>query len=130
MAAGLPDKARLSGGMPYLKAFFMPLLKDTERGNKMSVHAFEKRFGFIAVKKGFISVEELIEAMAIQIREELAKRRHRPIGQILVDLDYLSTGQVREVLEAIGLKADFWQTFTQKDSEVPNNQAIHNPSAV
>jgi hypothetical protein len=32
---------------------------------------YVKRFGAIAVEKGYISIEELIEALAIQVKDEI-----------------------------------------------------------
>ena len=45
-----------------------------------------KRFGFMAVEMGFITLDQIIEAMKIQVREDLEKPKHRLVGQILVDL--------------------------------------------
>ena len=45
-----------------------------------------KRFGFMAVEMGFITLDQIIEAMKIQVKEDLANQKHRLIGQILVDL--------------------------------------------
>ena len=83
----------------------------------MSFHGLEKRFGITAVDKGLISADQLVEAMALQIREELAQRRHRPIGQILVELGYLDRRQVREVLMALGLNPPFLRSLSKSQSK-------------
>jgi hypothetical protein len=79
----------------------------------MSFHGLERRFGITAVDKGLITADQLIEAMTLQIREELAHRRHRPVGHILVELGYLSRPQVREVLIALGLKPTFLRSLSK-----------------
>ena len=60
-----------------------------------------KRFGVIAVEKGFINVEQLLEAMTIQIQEGTEGKKHRLIGQILLSLGYLTSTQIDEVMETM-----------------------------
>ncbi|MBN1832508.1 MAG: hypothetical protein JW896_10395 [Deltaproteobacteria bacterium] len=60
-----------------------------------------KRFGVIAVEKGFITLEQLVEAMTLQIQEETEGERHRLIGQILLSLGYLTSSQIDEVMETM-----------------------------
>lgn len=62
----------------------------------------EKRFGRIAVEKGFITLQQLIEAMNIQIMEEIECGRHRLIGAILYQKRYITDEQIDEVLRALG----------------------------
>ena len=62
-----------------------------------------KRFGYIAVEMGFIAREQLLEATEIQISEELESYKHRYIGQILLDLNYMTMTQVDKVLEVMWL---------------------------
>ena len=62
---------------------------------------FRRRFGFMAVKKGFITLDQLIEAMKIQVRGEINNGEHRLIGTILMELGFLNSSQVNEVLESI-----------------------------
>jgi len=65
----------------------------------MSQYHLEKRFGMVAIRKGYIDAGQLHEAMTIQLREDLAGEKHRFIGQILFDQGYISADQIREVLE-------------------------------
>jgi hypothetical protein len=62
---------------------------------------YEKRFGLIAIKKGFISDDDLIKALIIQVKEENENGRHRLIGEILLDMDVMSGRQIEEVLMEI-----------------------------
>ncbi len=59
----------------------------------------KKRFGTIAVEKGFITDHQLIEAIQIQTRENLESGTHRLLGQILVDKGFLTDDQVEEILK-------------------------------
>ncbi len=69
----------------------------------MSEGMLDKRFGAVAIDKGFISLEQLFEAMKIQIQENTESVEHRLIGQILWEKGYISTEQINEVLESMGI---------------------------
>ena len=69
----------------------------------MSEGKLDKRFGAVAIDKGFITLENLIEAMKIQILENLQGLDHRLIGQILWEEGYLKTEQINEVLKSMGI---------------------------
>ena len=69
----------------------------------MSEGKLDKRFGAVAIDKGFITLEHLIEAMKIQILENLQGLDHRLIGQILWEEGYIKTEQINEVLESMGI---------------------------
>ena len=62
----------------------------------------EKRFGAIAMAKGFIILEQFMEAMRIQVKEEMELAKHRHIGKILIELEDMSTLQIKEVLDEMG----------------------------
>ena len=66
--------------------------------SNMVLKKLGKRFGSTAVKKGFITLEELMYALRIQVRENLAGAKHRLIGEILFDLGLLTQPQIEEVL--------------------------------
>ena len=67
----------------------------------------EKRFGLTAVKKGFITLEQLMTALKIQLKEDLDDlSRHRLLGEILIELGFMNTEQINKVLELIGIPAD------------------------
>ena len=65
------------------------------------VEVHDKRFGVIAVEKGFINKEQLFEALKIQVEEDLSGKPHTLIGIILMRLGYLSPEQAEEVLSVI-----------------------------
>ena len=43
----------------------------------------EIRFGMVAVEKGFVTPEQVVEALEIQVKENLSAGVHRFIGMIL-----------------------------------------------
>jgi hypothetical protein len=67
----------------------------------MTIEVHDKRFGVIAVEKGFITKEQLFEALRIQVEEDLLGTSHRLIGHILIALGYLTHEQAEEVLLAM-----------------------------
>lgn len=69
----------------------------------MSEGKLDKRFGAVAIDKGFITLENLIAAMKIQILENLQGLDHRLIGQILWEEGYIQTEQINEVLKSMGI---------------------------
>ena len=63
----------------------------------------DKRFGIVAVESGFISREQLIEAMQIQIVDELKGAKHRLVGEILREKEYITDTQIDEVIESMSI---------------------------
>ncbi len=61
----------------------------------------ELRFGTIAVEKRFVTADQIIDVMKLQITEDIEKRKHRLIGKILLDEGLLSLSQVSIVLETL-----------------------------
>ncbi len=61
----------------------------------------ENRFGNISVEKGFITQQQLVEALNNQVVEETKNGKHLFIGEILLDLNYMTLEQVEEVLVAL-----------------------------
>ena len=67
----------------------------------------DKRFGTIAVEKGFITKEQLIEAINLQIEQDIEGMEHRLIGSLLYSLGFITLDQIDEVMEIIEkLKTD------------------------
>jgi len=58
----------------------------------------KRRFGTIAMSKGFITLEQFTEAIEIQAKEELTDSKHRRIGEILVDIGFMNSTQVNAVM--------------------------------
>jgi len=64
-------------------------------------HKKPKRFGQVAIEKGFLNEEQIIEALEIQAREKNEKRAHRLLGAILVEQGFLTDDQVEEILNTM-----------------------------
>ncbi len=62
---------------------------------------FQKRFGLIAVEKGFITADQLVEAIKVQVLEEIEKEKHRLIGAILFEYGFITLPQIDEVLQSM-----------------------------
>ena len=69
----------------------------------MNIDQLERRFGATAVAKGFITIDQLMEALQIQVTENIEERKHRLIGRILFDQGFLTLPQIDEVLASMRL---------------------------
>lgn len=69
----------------------------------MSADKLDQRFGALAVAKGFITSDQLVEAIKIQVIENLKQSKHRLIGEILQECGYLTAVQTVEVLNSMGI---------------------------
>ena len=67
----------------------------------------KKRFGYYAVDKEFITQNQLIEALAIQARENVEEGKHRLLGQILLDQGSITASQVDEILATMSRSIEY-----------------------
>jgi len=81
--------------------------KDEDKSLKRTVDIElpKRRFGFIAIEKGFIKADHLFEALMRQRAQETGGLERRPLGMILKDLGYLSVSQIDEVLQELEAEA-------------------------
>ncbi|MDF1592732.1 MAG: hypothetical protein P1P89_14540 [Desulfobacterales bacterium] len=63
------------------------------------------RFGFVAVKKGFVTPEQVASALEAQIKENVSVKKHRRIGEIMVEMGLMNTDEVREVLDDMSVSS-------------------------
>ncbi len=56
------------------------------------------RFGQIAVESSFINEAQLAEALACQVHQELNGNRHRLLGEILFEKEWMSASQIDQVM--------------------------------
>ena len=68
----------------------------------METEHLEKRFGVIAIEKGYVSAEQFVEALKIQVMDDINKGKHRLIGRILMEQGIMTLEQIDQVLEVIG----------------------------
>jgi len=54
------------------------------------------------VEKGYITRDQLIEAMRVQIKKDTKEGMIVRIGEILLELGYLNESQIDEILNIIG----------------------------
>ena len=59
------------------------------------------RFGTIAIEKNFITFENLLEALKVQVNKDLEESIHVEIGQVMIQLGYMKKKEVEEVLHSI-----------------------------
>lgn len=69
----------------------------------MTTQKIDKRFGTIAIEKGFITQEQLFEVLKTQVSEELEGKERRLVGQILYDKGHITTDQIDDVLVTMGI---------------------------
>ena len=60
-----------------------------------------KRFGYFSIKKGFVTEDQFIEAMRVQITNELKGDKAPPIGEIMKEMGFITEEQINEVMEDI-----------------------------
>jgi uncharacterized protein (DUF433 family) len=63
-----------------------------------------KLFGELALQKGYLTPEQLSAALEVQDREAREQQAYRFIGEILVDLGYMSEKQVLDCLNALHMR--------------------------
>ena len=56
------------------------------------------RFATLAMEKGFIDLDQFTEAMRAQIMEDIAGVKHRRVGEILLEMGYISASEISEIL--------------------------------
>ena len=72
----------------------------------MEIEHLEKRFGVTAVKKGFITSDQLVEALSIQVAEDISTGDHDLVGKILFEQGIITMEQIDEVLKAMANEPD------------------------
>ena len=72
----------------------------------MEIEHLEKRFGITAVRKGFITSDQLVEALAIQVAEDISTGDHDLIGKILFEQGIITMAQIDEVLKEMAIDSD------------------------
>jgi hypothetical protein len=57
------------------------------------------RFGVAAVEKGYITPQQLVEVLRIQVEENLNTKQHRLLGMILLEQGVLTLDEVDDILQ-------------------------------
>ncbi len=66
---------------------------------KMAIHDLDKRFGTIAIEKGFITEHLLDAALTAQVKDDERGVEHRLIGTILREKGSITVTQIDIVLK-------------------------------
>ena len=61
----------------------------------------KKSIGIVAIEIGYITKDQLDDAIIAQMTDEVLEREHRRIGTILLDLAHITVAQIDEVLGVI-----------------------------
>ena len=80
---------------------------------------YEKRFGIIGIEKGFISSEDLNEALKVQVGEKIEIGKNRLLGAILLYQDKITAIQIDDVVKTL-----FKQIKVAKKRIAPGLQSI------
>lgn len=60
------------------------------------------RFGAIAVLKGFVTIDEVKEAIMDQVEDDLSGCEHRLLGNILFERGLITENQIETVMLELG----------------------------
>jgi len=70
----------------------------------VTIERIERRFGITAVESGYATVDQILNAIKVQIMEDMEQGRHRIVGEILIDQGVMNPSQINNVLKTMGLK--------------------------
>jgi len=69
------------------------------------IECYEKLFGIISMEKGFITPDDLINALIIQVKKQAKNGEQRFIREIFLDQNIMSVNQVVEVCDVVFQKS-------------------------
>ena len=55
-------------------------------------------------QEGFVTQEQVSKVLGVQVEENVLTEKHRATGKIMVDMGFMNTSQVDEVLEQMSKK--------------------------
>ena len=61
----------------------------------------EIRFGIVAVEKGYVTTEQVLNALDTQVKEDRSTGKHRRIGMILLEQGYITLVQIDDILKGL-----------------------------
>ena len=67
------------------------------------------------MEKGFITAEQVINALRIQVMEDIEKGKHRLIGRILLEQGLITLSQINDLLSALGKNLPLFPTVSTSD---------------
>jgi len=60
-----------------------------------------QRFGYLAVSMGFSTADQVKEALAEQMEDDLANRPHRLMGRIMLDKGWIEPHKLEAILNEL-----------------------------
>jgi hypothetical protein len=66
-----------------------------------NIEHYERRFGIIVIEKGYVTNDQVINTLAIQVGENIEHGIHRQIGEILLSLNVMNANQIEDVVKSI-----------------------------
>ncbi len=72
-----------------------------EGNNKKKLTVYDVQFGQVAVKLGFLTEEQLKEALYEQIKDDLTQKPHRLLGEICGLKGWMTHEQIADVLDEL-----------------------------
>ncbi len=68
----------------------------------MEIEHLEKRFGVVAIEKGFVTADQFVDALKVQVTEDIEKGKHRLVGRIMLEQGTMTLEQIDEVMDVLG----------------------------
>lgn len=79
----------------------MPIEPIQRTSGGMRVNDRYKLFGEVALEKRFVTAEQLYQALTLQARAKVEGKPEKLLGQVLLELGYLSEAQIRDILDVL-----------------------------
>jgi hypothetical protein len=64
------------------------------------------RFGSIAVYRGYVTLDQVQRALGEQIEDNVMRRPHRRLGEILLEKSWITEEQMKSILDEMGVGDD------------------------
>lgn len=72
-----------------------------DTGDTSKSDRYRRQFGEVAIDLGFVDDAKVKEALALQAERRAAGRPDKLLGQVLLELGYLTTDQIQEVVDVL-----------------------------
>jgi hypothetical protein len=77
-----------------------------EQDRRKSHRAELYRFGSIAVSRKYVTLEQVQQALIIQVEDNIKGGKHRLLGDILLEKNWITDEQVKSILSEMGVKEE------------------------
>ena len=62
---------------------------------------YNPRFGQISVESGYVTPEQVKQALLEQVEDDIAHRPHRLLGEIMLAKGWMTSNQIKKVLNKL-----------------------------